>query len=79
MFVLPRAVLGKQVAARWGNLGRLLDAFSDSSLSEKQRRDLLVGPGIPTSGRNIGSAASRAVYELMMKRDPEEWVDRGDD
>ena len=67
------------VAIRFGGLGGLLDAYSDPSLPEAKRRQLLVGStpgtGVGGGGRTLGAQSSLAVYKLMSKQDPEEVVD----
>jgi hypothetical protein len=65
------------VAIKWGSLGNLLDAYADTSLSDKQLKQLLMGSSI-SGGRSLGLISSTAVYSLLSCRDPLEWVERGE-
>ena len=63
------------VAARWGSLGQLLEAYADPLVPEPRRKGLLQGAMLGGGSRQLGVQSSTAVYELLAKRDPEERVD----
>ncbi|GAX79764.1 hypothetical protein CEUSTIGMA_g7205.t1 [Chlamydomonas eustigma] len=65
------------VATKWGSLGSLLNAYADKSMSDKQFKKLLMGSN-DSGGRSLGLSSSTAVYSLLSRRDPLEWVERGE-
>ena len=59
------------VAVRFKSLGGLLDAYSDPTKTEKQKKELLMGSNL-SGTKNLGIASSTAVYSLLSSK-------RGDD